>query len=119
MEGLARDLGLPLEELVGDLVDRTRGPCEQALFDAPHALAWGPDDALYVADIGNHRIRRIHDGAVTTVAGGGAEMGENVLATDAFMKDPFGIAFGPDGCLYVADTGGLRVCVFVPVEEAA
>ncbi|MEN9232084.1 MAG: hypothetical protein Q6L68_14365, partial [Thermostichus sp. DG02_5_bins_236] len=48
------------------------GDLAQAQFRVPFGLALGPDGSLYVADRGDHRIRRITaEGEVTTVAGTG------------------------------------------------
>jgi streptogramin lyase len=49
------------------------GPARQAQFFNPHSIALDADDNIYVADIGNHRIRRIdaNNGLVTTIAGNG------------------------------------------------
>ncbi len=85
------------------------GPCEQALFDAPHAVAWGPDGALYVADIGNSRIRAIRDGTVSTVAGGddsGDADGGPGVGTLAWPMD---IAFDAAGALWIADAGKAKI----------
>ena len=47
-----------------------------AAFDTPSHLAVGPDGALYVADTGNHAIRRVTpDGEVSTIAGDGTPGG--------------------------------------------
>jgi sugar lactone lactonase YvrE len=46
------------------------GPTSIAEFDFPHGIAVGSDGAIYVADSGNHAIRKIKWGWVSTVAGG-------------------------------------------------
>jgi hypothetical protein len=46
------------------------GAAAQALFQSPQSVAVD-GNALYVADTLNHRIRRIANGSVTTVAGTG------------------------------------------------
>jgi hypothetical protein len=46
------------------------GPATSARFNAPYGIAVGADDALYIADTGNHTIRRISTaGVVSTIAG--------------------------------------------------
>ena len=49
------------------------GPAREARFRQPHSIALDDRDQLYVADIGNHRIRRIDTttGIITTIAGNG------------------------------------------------
>lgn len=49
------------------------GPATKAEFNNPHSIALDADDNIYVADILNHRIRRIDakTGIVTTIAGNG------------------------------------------------
>jgi streptogramin lyase len=48
-------------------------PAAQALFDHPHSLAIDRQDAIYIADVGNHRIRRIDPatGLIDSIAGNG------------------------------------------------
>ncbi|MCE9608404.1 MAG: hypothetical protein K8U03_26270 [Planctomycetia bacterium] len=49
------------------------GPATEALLKTPHSLAFDAMENLYIADIGNHRIRRVDAkaGVITTVAGNG------------------------------------------------
>lgn len=75
-------------------------------------LEIGPDGRLYFADTENNRIRAWDPTTrtVETVVGSGERgMGpEGVAATEIALNRPFGIAFGPDGALYVADTFNSR-----------
>ncbi len=49
------------------------GPATEATFDKPHSIALDAAGAIYVADIGNHRVRRIdpETQVVTTIIGDG------------------------------------------------
>ena len=49
------------------------GPGREASFQNPHSIALDAQDNIYVADIGNHRIRKVDakTGLVTTIAGNG------------------------------------------------
>ena len=56
------------------------GPAVEATFNVPHSIALDGRGGLYIADIGNHRIRRVdlQKGLVDTIAG----TGERVLPRD-------------------------------------
>src|SRR5262245_10390279 len=49
------------------------GPATAALFSSPHSIALDAADNLYIADIANHRIRKVDakTGIVTSIAGNG------------------------------------------------
>ncbi|MFB1482347.1 RHS repeat-associated core domain-containing protein [Corallococcus sp. RDP092CA] len=83
-----------------------------ASLDSPEAMAVGPEGTLYIADTGNHRIRRVTpDGVISTLAGTGlaADGGDGGPATLANLRAPAGVAVGPDGGIYLADTGNHRI----------
>ena len=87
-------------------------PATQARLYGPSRVAVGPDGSLYIADGGNHRIRRVGpDGIITTVAGNGEQgyNGDGIPATQARLSHPFGVAVGPDGSLYIADWNNHRI----------
>jgi arylsulfatase A-like enzyme/DNA-binding beta-propeller fold protein YncE len=50
-----------------------RGPATQATFNRPHSIALDGQGGLYIADIGNHRIRRVdlRTGMLESIAGTG------------------------------------------------
>jgi uncharacterized protein (TIGR03437 family) len=87
-------------------------PAARSLFFSPQALASATDGSIYVADTGNHRVRRIGaDGIVRTIAGTGEQgfSGDGGAATAAVLNGPAGIALAPDGSIYISDTGNHRV----------
>ncbi len=88
------------------------GPASLAGLDSPDGLALDGLGNLYVADSGNHRIRRVDgDGVISTVAGNGLEgfSGDGGPALDASLNRPARLAWdGRDG-LYVADRGNQRI----------
>jgi sugar lactone lactonase YvrE len=64
---------------------------------------------LYLADVGNGRVRRIDaaTGVITTIAGGGTRTDEGAPATESSISVR-GIALGPDGSVYVSDFSRIR-----------
>lgn len=78
-----------------------------AQFNQPRGLATSANGDVYVADSGNHAIRRIDTaGNVTTVAGVPGEAGsDDGLARSAHLNTPSGLDFDAEGNLLIADTG--------------
>ena len=72
----------------------------------PWGVAVGPDGAIYIADSGNCRVRRVGtEGRITTVAGGdtcGFE-GDGIPATQAQLFRPYDVVLDQQGNLYVTD----------------
>ena len=85
------------------------GPPLSARFSYPTAITFDNRGNLYVADTGNHSIRRVcgRSGRVVTVAGYPHRVGySNGGVTLAGFNSPMGIALSDDGeRIYVADTG--------------
>ena len=82
------------------------GPAINAQLFSSTDVALGPDGSLYIADQGNHAIRKVTpDGIINTVAGDGAggRSGDGGPATSAQLLGPTGVAIGPDGSIYIAD----------------
>jgi RHS repeat-associated protein len=93
------------------------GPGTLAQIENPAGLAVGPDNALYIADSFDNRIRRLGpDGIITTVAGSGSDCknsasntcGDGGPATQAGLSQPQSVAVGRDGSLYITE-GNARV----------
>jgi sugar lactone lactonase YvrE len=80
------------------------GKGKAASFSHPDGLVVDGAGNVYVADVGNNKIRKITpDGVVSTVAGTGLRGADNGPAKTASFYRPFGITIGKDGSLYVAD----------------
>ncbi|WP_411031836.1 IPT/TIG domain-containing protein [Spongiimicrobium sp. 3-5] len=91
--------------LTGKTEGFKNGSLETALFDYPSGVAIDNSENLIIADTDNHRIRIItKDGSVKTLAGS-SEGTTNGTGVDAKFKNPYGICIGPQGSIYVADTG--------------
>ena len=90
------------------------GPATEARLYKPFDITVGPDGDVYIADLGNYRVRKVDSsGIITTVAGGtsctSGSCGDGGPALSAGFYNIRGIAFGPDGSLYVSDAGLNRV----------
>lgn len=89
------------------------GPAVDAQLSSPAGLALDASGNLYVADMFNHRVRRVdaETGVIDTVAGTGARgfAGEGGPALAAELQWPRGVAVAPDGRLYIADTYNHRL----------
>lgn len=85
----------------------SNGGAGVARFNTPRGLAVDGDGNVYVADSGNHVIRKVTPaGIVSTLAGlGGAQGFANGSGTAARFYWPTDVALGLDGILYVADQG--------------
>jgi len=70
-------------------------------------------DNLYIADLGNNRVREVGaaTGVITTVAGAGlrGEGGDGGPATQALLNSPYNVAVDGAGNLYIADFSNSRV----------
>ena len=84
------------------------GPAALARLRTPQGLHLTPAGELYVADAGNHVIRKITPlGVISTFAGTGAAgyAGDGGIATAASLDSPEAIHLSPSGDAYIADTG--------------
>ena len=82
------------------------GPATAASFDDPVSVAEEADGSVLIADLRNHRIRRVSPaGIVSTVAGTGVEAsdGDGGPATAAALQSPSALAVGPDGTIFFLD----------------
>ncbi len=85
------------------------GPLDEASFQNPTAIVVDRTGIVYIADTGNHAIRRVDlDGTITTLIGDGEPGDLDGYASDARLNSPTGLA--TDGTnLYIADTGNHKV----------
>jgi sugar lactone lactonase YvrE len=80
-------------------------PAIIAQLNRPAGVAVDSAGNLYIADLGNQRVRKVSNGVITTVAGNGTPgfSGDNGPATSAQLTFPAGLAVDSAGNLYIAD----------------
>ena len=88
------------------------GPATNASLEFPEGVAVDAAGNLFIADIGNDRIRQVSpDGIIRTVAGNGIRgfSGDGGPATNASLEFPQGVAVDAAGNLFIADWGNHRI----------
>ena len=84
-----------------------QGSSTNAQLNRPEGIAVDADGNLYIADTGNHRIRRVAAGTgrITTEAGTGTAgvAGDGGSGTAAQLSFPSGLAIDAGGNLYIAE----------------
>ena len=82
---------------------------DQIPLNAPRSLAFAKDGTFYVADSRNHRVLHLDtDGNILHEWGTFAD-GAGIPVADGTFNEPWGIAVGPDGSVYVTDTWNHRI----------
>ncbi len=84
----------------------------KAKLSKPFGICLDTKGALYIADRGNNRIRRVDThGIITTVAGDGGFffIGDNGPAYRASIAGPTGVAVDAEGSIYIADRNNNRI----------
>lgn len=106
--------GTGVEGFAGD-----GGPATEAQLDSPWGVDVGPDGSLWIADWGNHRVRRVDpDGVIHTVAGTGekAFSDDAIPGTQAALAGPSDVLVAPDGAVLLTDMFNGTIRRLVPDE---
>lgn len=92
--------------LAGGVQGLSDGTGEQARFRLPIGLTMDNKGNLYVADSGNHSIRKVTpEGEVLTLAGTGNPGYRDGSSDLALFNSPRGLVWSNDGSLYISDSG--------------
>ena len=116
--------------------DGDEKPAVKAMLHAPEAVIFDGGNHAYISDTMNHRVRKVDamTGVITTVAGngdsgyddknmGGCGMarfvakesagmikhGDGLLAVEAVVNSPVGLALDRDGSLYICERGENKI----------
>jgi hypothetical protein len=94
----------------------TDGQGTNALFSQPQGVAVDNAGNVYVADYGNHTIRKITSGGVVSTLAGraGTFGGVNGTGTNALFYQPQGVAVDGSGNVYVADSANNTIRLITP-----
>jgi streptogramin lyase len=83
------------------------GLAHQTNIGEPFGVEFGPDGALYIAEVANHRIRRLdlRTNKLTTVAGCGVAgyAGDGGPATKAKLNEPYEVRFDKFGNMFFVE----------------
>jgi predicted membrane-bound mannosyltransferase/DNA-binding beta-propeller fold protein YncE len=85
---------------------------EPGSLQRPRAVAAAPDGTIYVADTGNHRIQHFDSRGNLLQVWGSFSGPDAAQAPEGTFNEPWGIAVGSDGSVYVADTWNFRIQKF-------
>jgi sugar lactone lactonase YvrE len=87
-------------------------PATNTILNSATGVAWDNVGNLFIAENGNHVIRKVAtNGVATIVAGNGCRSfsGDGGAATNAGLSSPFAVTVDPSGNLLISDSGNNRI----------
>ena len=93
------------------------GAATGAALNSPYGICLDSSGNLYIADSGNHRIRKVDtNGIITTVAGTGTAgvAGDGGPALKAQLNRPWDVKVDSAGDLFIADYNNSRIRMVTP-----
>lgn len=99
----------------GGIVCGDEGPATQARLNSPLGVTVASDGAIYIADEGTRRVRRVGpDGIISSIAGdtntvAGSCSNNNMPAQQACLGTPFGVVALADGSVVFSDASLNRI----------
>jgi sugar lactone lactonase YvrE len=102
-------LGGEVTTLAGGSGGYAEGTGTAAQFDNPQSVALDGEGNVYVADLRNHRIRKITPGGVVTTLAGSTQGRADGIGAAAKFYNPAGVAVDSAGTVYVADSRNHRI----------
>jgi sugar lactone lactonase YvrE len=116
--------------------DGDEKPAVKSMLHAPEAVVFDAEGHLYISDTMNHRVRKVDakTGLISTIAGNGdsgyedkhmggcgaarfvqkegtgmVKHGDGLLAVEAVVNSPVGLALDSQGCLYICERGENKI----------
>jgi TonB family protein len=93
------------------------GPATSAPLTGPYSIAVDAAGNLYIAERGNHRVRKVTpNGIISTIAGVGSSgfSGDGSTAVSAQLAGPGGVVADEAGNLYITDSLNTRIRKITP-----
>jgi uncharacterized protein (TIGR03437 family) len=87
-----------------------------ASINGPQGIAFDSAGNMYIADTGNHRIRKVSAGVITTIAGTGVAgfSGDGGPAVNAQLNYPKDVALDAAGDVFIVDSYNFRIRMVTP-----
>lgn len=87
------------------------GAATAAKLSSPYGVTVDASGNVYIADLGNNRIRKVSGGVISTVAGTGVAgfSGDGGAATSANINTPYGMTMDASGNMYICDYNNFRI----------
>lgn len=83
------------------------GSAPESNLDQPFGVEFGPDGALYITEVGQHRVRRLdlETEQISTWAGGKGKgyAGDGGMARLALLNEPYEVRFDAEGAMYFVE----------------
>ena len=108
--------------MISTIAGSTKGYADatgsKAQFNKPNGLCIDKNGNIYVADMGNVRIRKITAAGVVTTLAGGTSGTSNGIGTAAQFETPSYVAVDGNGSLYISDSHANMIRKYDPATGA-